>query len=342
MAYRLTGVFSTTLFGLMTIAGATGASATVFTGNLFYTKYSGTPNVWTVPYSYDDAIGGNAGLTLSESAATVIGTTNGADGIVFAPNGNLLIGGQTSNNIYEITTAGAPVGTTFVQQPTYHLTVDPNLTTVYTSDFGGNTLHKAALNASGNLTGSQTNLAISGDEAGITQVAFGGGNVYYVNGQPNGGGNLGLIDLTTGATDQFYTVVQSAHGIVYDPFTGKMTIFGRGWVGAFNADATLSGLTQFNTGVCDFDQGAVDGHGHAFVAGCDGMTFIDYSGSGDITNPNSVVFRNDGGSSNFNFIDDLSPLVGAGSQNNDVPEPGAMALFGIGLACLGLARRRRN
>jgi hypothetical protein len=61
----------------------------------------------------------------------------------------------------------------------------------------------------------------------------------------------------------------------------------------------LASLKQ-RTGVnSDFDS-AVDGHGHAFIAGNWQITFIDYSASGDITSAANTYIK--GG---FGGIDDL-------------------------------------
>jgi hypothetical protein len=330
------GVAAAAVLGLATAAGIAPASATVFSGNVYYTLFTGGTNVWKVPYSYDDSVGGTAGLTLSSASAIPITASPGADGIVFAPNGDLLIGGQATDKVYEFTPAGTPVTSTAISDQSYHLTVAPDLSGVYTSNFEGRTLFKAGL--SGGLTGSFTSLAISGDDPGVTQVAFApNGNVFYVDGNPNGFGNLGTIDLATGVTIQQHASVQPAHGLIYDPFTGKMTIFGAGYVGTFDADTALSNLATFNTGVGDFDQGAVDGLGHALVAGSNSITFIDYSTSHDITNPDFVIQR-----TGFVNIDDVAPLAGAGSQPTPTPEPASLAILGAGLAALGFARRRRR
>ena len=311
------------------------AQATVFSGDLYYTYYTGGANVWKIGFSYDDSTN-VAGL----GAATHIASTPGADGIIFAPNGNLLIGGQGSGSVYEVTTGGAPVASQATGAPSYHLTLNPNNLTVYTSDFGG-ALKKLSLPIGSGVT----TTPILGDETGVTQVAFGtGGSVFYVQGSPNGFGNLGTIDLGTGVTTRLHSSVQPAHGLIYDPFTGLMTMFGAGRTGTMSAVDGSGLLTSGSVfGVGDFDQGAVDGFGHALVAGSSAITFIDYSLSNDITDPDFVFnFFTSANGISFSGIDDVAPLVGPGSNPNPTPEPASLALLGLGLAGLAGFRRQKS
>jgi len=81
----------------------------------------------------------------------------------------------------------------------------------------------------------------------------------------------------------------------------------------------------------------VDGHGHALVAGCGEITFIDYSVTGDITDIAHNFHVSIGG---FNGIDDVAPLAGVGSQ--PTPEPASLAVLATSLLGFGLARRRRS
>lgn len=311
------------------------ASATVFTGVVYYTYFTGGQNVWRVNYSYNDVT-----KVFSLGTPQNIASTNGADGIIFAPNGNLLIGGQNSGNVYEVHPGtGAIVNTQNTGTPSFHLTLDPNGTKVYTSDFGGR------LNIVDLPIGSgSTPRNISGDESGITQVTFGiGGTVFYVQGNPNGFGNLGTIDLATGVTDRLYTSVRPAHGIVFDPYTDLITMFGAGATGTMNASDGSSLLTSgLIFGVSDFDQGAVDGFGHAIVAGSGAITFIDYHLSGDITNPDFVTNVFSSGGISFSGIDDVAPLVGPGSNPGKVSEPATLMLFALGMLGLFAARRPRR
>ncbi len=273
-----------------------------YNGTLFYTTYNGGQNVWKIAFNYDQNT-----QTLMLGTQTKLASTPGADGIIFAPNGHLLIGGQGTGQVYEVDPSngsyiGVAPGSNGQNQNSYHLALDPSGTKFYTSDFGGPPDTVPLPLAQGSTT------AISGSENGITQVAFApNGNVFYVNGNPNGFGNLGLFNLSTGFTNRLYTGVQPAHGLIYDPFTGLMTFFGDGETGTM--DQMGLNLQVSSPLTCDFDQGAVDGYGHALVAGCNELTFIDYSLSHDITHPDLVIVN--GG---FDYIDDVAPLVGPGRK----------------------------
>ena len=323
-------IFSRTLIAAaISVACTPAAFATVFSGTLYYTTYAGTPNVWNITYSYDDT-----SKTFGLGSANSLATTRGADGIIFAPNGNLLIGGQGSGNVYEVKPSdGSLVNTQSTGTASYHLTLNPAGTKVYSSTFGGS-LNTLSLP----IGGGSTNQAISGGDSGVTQIAFGnGGTVFYVDGSPNGFGNLGTIDLSTGVTSRLYSGIQPAHGLIYDKFTDLITMFGAGQTGTMNATNGSGLLTSGGIfKVSDFDQGAVDGKGHALVAGSSAITFIDYSVSHDITKPDYTTSI-----SGFGAIDDVAPLSGAGSAPpTSVPEPGTLALFG--LAGLAASRRRRT
>jgi len=210
----------------------------------------------------------------------------------------------------------------------YHLALDPSDGKVYTSSFGG-PLETLALTPNLNPA---TQTAITGGDGGLTQVAFGnGGKVFYVDGSPNGHGNLGTINLATGVTSRLYTDVVPAHGLIFDPFTGLMTMFVDGETGTMSATDGSGLKVSASQYACDFDQGAVDGHGHALVAGCGEITFIDYSVTGDITDivdnfHVSIASVSDG---NFSNIDDAAPLAGLGVQ--PTPEPGSLALLATSL-----------
>jgi hypothetical protein len=317
-----------TLALALSVMGASSAFADTFTGTLYYTTFNGGQNVNKVDYTYDS-------LTQSFGLAPAVNVASlsGADGIVFDSHGNLLVGGQGTGFVYQVNpTTGSVISQGATGAASFHLTLDPSGNKVYTSDFGG------ALKTLALTPGVQnaTTTGISGGDTGITQLAFGdAGTVFYVDGSPNGFGNLGTINIATGATTRLYSSVAPAHGLIYDPYTDLMTMFGAGYVGTMSA-TNGAGLKSFQTGVCDFDQGAVDGHGHALVAGCNGITFIDYSATHDITSASNVI-KFIGG---FNNIDDVAPLVGAGSSTPPVPEPSTYALMLAGLGVVSWAARR--
>ena len=91
------------------------ANADSTSGCVFFTTFAGGTNVST------DTHHNFNGTTFTLGTPTGIAATNGADGLLFAPDGNLIIAGQGTDLLHEITTGGLAVNTVDAGTGAYHL-----------------------------------------------------------------------------------------------------------------------------------------------------------------------------------------------------------------------------
>jgi hypothetical protein len=311
-------------------------SATPVSGSLFYTRFSGAPNVKEVAFTYDGA------STFTLATPTVIGTTPGADGITGNPqNSNLLIVGGQGNHINTINRLNGAVTTVASPVSVFHVAV-PDSTTALGSGIPGG-LARFEINPGGTLSPG-VSIGLSGNDTVLTTIIPTPTGYYYTSSGSGGFGSFGTITFnnadvglaTSATTTRLLSNVASAHGGAYDPYTGDIMLFGDGNIGQY--DIGTASLVQRAFAGLSFDQGAVDGQGHMFVASNTGhLLFMDYASSSSILS----------GGGNFaaapfldSNLDDVAPLIGAGGTSN-VPDGGAsMTLLGLGI--LGLAALKRK
>jgi len=280
--------------------GGTAVSGTVYFDTfqvknpIFGTLYHDA-TVQSVPFSYN---GGTAASSYSLGTPSLIydfGPSGNADGLIQGPNGNLLVGGSTTGKIFQITKAGMLVGSVNVPNTNpYHLSLSPDGKTIYS---GGATSLFQGGDVPGPLgvtpffsDGASHN--VSGDDSGLTQLAFKGGTVYYTSSPDTGVGSVGTINLSTFTTTRHISNLPAAHGVTFDPFTNDLIMSGNSHITQVdpNTFQVVSDIDLSSMGVNMLDQLFVDGQGHV-LAGDNGqvnllsgkgtkgkLVFIDYSG----------------------------------------------------------------
>jgi len=308
-------------------------------GDLYYTTFTGGVNVHTVHYNYDGA------STFSLTNNTGLASTNGADGILFAPNGNLLVGGQ-GFNLNEVKKDGTIVTTVNPGNPSFHLALTSNASNalVYNvwNGSGGAAIGAVQLSGGGLLSNgvAYTVRGTNTSNLDVRGVIYNpsNGNWYYGTAPDGGSGDFGTVVFNDVAHTATLTRLQTglyAHGLSYDPFTQTVIVNSANYIQQLDG---AGNILSFLTGNGPFDQAAEDGKGHLFAASNSGyLQFVDYDATGLI-----------GAGANFtdapflaNNLDDIAPLSGLGS--NPVPEPATNVLMGSGLlalAAFGLLKKR--
>ena len=321
------------LFALSPAAAQTEAPApTAVSGELFYTTFE-PPAVKKVSFTYDES-----GFRIGRRV--LIAKLPGADGIVFAPNGKLIVGGGSTGMVFQVDPESGDVQSVKSGAPNaFHVSVDPSGAHVWTAGLPG-PLAEVPLEpfADGTVR------TVTGDDPLVTSVGFALGKAFYTTSDLNGGGNFGRIDLTAMRTERLMADLRGAHGITFDESTASLFLFGSFSILQIDSGSPDVISSQRNFLGLRFDQGTVDGRGHLFAADNGGkLVFVDYSATrkiGDDRNRVETRFLDPG-------LDDLAPLTGPGAR----PEAESKSrtplflLVGIGLVLavvtVVIIRRRR-
>ncbi|GEM_PF-1268988 len=280
-------------------------------GDLYFTCSSGSNKVNKIAFDFD-------GTTLVMGTLINIAQTQGADGLIFTPDNELLIGGQ-DDIIFKVNpVTGATVSHNAGGSAAFHLALDPSKTAAWASDWTANkpgSLARIPLNpfADGVI------VPVQGDNLHITSLAFqDADHAFYTSSTDDAGvGDFGTIDMKTFTTHRLLSKLPGAHGMAYDTFSGTILLFGGIQVVQIDPATGAQVDSRYFNG-SKFDQGTTDGKGHMFIA--DGETgevlFMDYSATkkiGDKSNFTAHPFV-------ANKIDDVAPLSGLGS-NPIIPDP---------------------
>ena len=243
------------ILGAAALVATTAAYANPFTGKLSYTTFQGGVNVHSIDYAYD-------GSAIVYSNNTDIATTNGADGILFAPDGNLLVAGQANNIISEITPTGTPVATVAAGTGSYHLALSSNdpIATLCNMWNGGSGASVSALtrlgeSISGALAGTPYTVAGVARQDVRGMVYDPANNTWYYGTAAEGAaGDFGTVSFTgTTATLTPIASGEFAHGLTFDPFTNTIIFSSENIITQFDpVTNTFCDLTSLPNG--NYDQ----------------------------------------------------------------------------------------
>ena len=263
---------------------------------------------------------GRSGLVLGRPKD--VATLPAADGIAWAPNNTLLIGGQSSGMVYEVNpkTGAAqaqPAGITNA----YMVGLSPHASTAYFGAVGNPTTAGIGV-VPLKPFGPGHQLAVGSN---VDAIAFDNGTAYYTNSNTYGIGSFGTINLQTGTKTHLLSNVP-AHGMTYDPYTGDLMLFGGNQIAQYSPStgtivstlkvSNLASPRTSNPYFTVFDQGWVNGRGQMFAAANSGqLVYINYAQSGLVgTSTHTQTFLK-------SYLDDIvgAPVLSAPASTGCPP-----------------------
>ena len=228
-------------------------------------------------------------LSVGSASARVLASLPAADGLAFAPDGDLLVGGGDTGNVFKINpTTGAVVTEPSGIKTAFHVTVSPDGSTAWTAGLPGE-LAKVPLRP----FGPGTRVPLRGDDAAVSTIGFTPTGAFYTESNSFGSGNFGTFDPATGTTHRTQLNLRGAHGFAYDPYSKHILLFGSYRIVEIDPAHPDTLLSQRDVANMSFDQGVVDGQGHLMAASNSGdLVYIDYAATGQLTakSPGSKAF----------------------------------------------------
>ncbi len=259
---------------------------------------------------------------------TLFNTPAGADSLVFDSTGRIIYTDLYSGEVrrYDPNFNSDSLLAGGLNLPV-DMVLEPGGNSLLVSEFNGGKIDRINLNT----LSLSTLLSPGGEPEGLAYDSA--GRLFANLGNRNGGSGakyIAQIDPTTGAILFQSAGLDSADGLTYDPFTGKL--YATSLYGGFIYSLDPNNLAQVSTfGNFSFPDGiTTDSKGHLYIASRGDSHIYDYNLITKTQSQNAYIYG----------LDDLAPASGSGS--NSTPEPCTFALFSI--LCLGglsLIKRRR-
>ena len=256
----------------------------------------------------------------------VILNSHTSDGLIFAPNGNIVYTGSGDGTVHMFNpvTKVDTVLATGMSNPA-DLTLEPGGTSVLVSDRQTNKINRVLLSGGGFTTLA----SLAGNPFGLNGLAYDDSGRLFAVSQ---GSVISQINPSTGAVLNTSSVLAGVpDGLTFDSFTHKLYAAANGGQ-VYAINPTTLATTQLAnasalTGTTP-DGLTSDGAGNLYIATFGDMHIYQYDLVGQTLTQRTFVTN----------LDDLAPLSGPGALT---PEPASITLLGIGIAGMaGYAWRR--